>query len=120
MHDEVLVGCAMLLAKPPSGNYDMVGWAARTFRETNAYMQRTFKLPWPGSWKVGGDRDAKPDPGEDAISGYNMGCAALPNRVEHYHHPRMLTRCLEALGTMDAPSRKRKLEAVTVKGAGSR
>ena len=25
-----------------------------------------------------------------AVSGYNMGCTSLPNRVEHYHHPRML------------------------------
>ena len=27
---------------------------------------------------------------DDGISGYNMGCKSLPNRVEHYHLPRML------------------------------
>ena len=25
-----------------------------------------------------------------------MGCASLPNRVEHYHHPRMLVSAIEA------------------------
>ena len=70
----------------------MVTWAARTLRKTREYVEKNFRLAsWPGSWKVGGDRYVKPDPDPDtAISGYNMGCKSLPNRVEHYHHPRML------------------------------
>ena len=61
-------------------------------RHAFAYLDAHFKLPaWPGSWKVGGDRFVKPDPDPGtAVSGYNMGCTSLPNRVEHYHHPRML------------------------------
>ena len=110
MHDEVCVGCMMLLAHPPldvptassssssteddvpSGGEAMVTWAARTLRKTREYVEKNFRLAsWPGSWKVGGDRYVKPDPDPDtAISGYNMGCKSLPNRVEHYHHPRML------------------------------
>ena len=35
----------------------------------------------------------RPDPGDNGISGYNMGCKSLPNRVEHYHTPRMLMLC---------------------------
>lgn len=30
-----------------------------------------------------------------------MGCSALPNRVEHYHHPRMLMLCLDAFRAID-------------------
>ena len=110
MHDEVCVGCMMLLAHPPldvptassssssteddvpSGGEAMVTWAARTLRKTREYVEKNFRLAsCPGSWKVGGDRYVKPDPDPDtAISGYNMGCKSLPNRVEHYHHPRML------------------------------
>jgi hypothetical protein len=45
---------------------------------------------------VGGDRWAKPEPGPDGVSGYNMGCKSLPNRVEHYHTPRMLMACIRA------------------------
>ena len=43
--------------------------------------------------QVGGDVDVLPEPGADGISGYNMGCRSLPNRVEHYHTPRMLIMC---------------------------
>ena len=105
--DEVLVGCAMILchkpAPPPysdgAGEWapaldgaELQRWAAATIRRLRAYLDAHFKLPaWPGSWKVGGDRFVKPDPDPGtAVSGYNMGCTSLPNRVEHYHHPRML------------------------------
>ena len=139
-HDEVIVGCLMLLAHPPvgadgdggdgdggdgdggaksgdgdggaksadgdggakvgdggaaeqaDGGESMVSWAGRCLRRVLEYNERAFSLRSlrPGSWKVGGDRFAKPEPNAEGISGYNMGCASLPNRVEHYHLPRML------------------------------
>lgn len=100
----------MLLAHPPkesqaggadaaSGD-DILQWASETLRCTLEYMDRAFRLAQfgPGSWKVGGDRWAKPDPDPTTgISGYNMGCRSLPNRVEHYHTPRMLLSCIGSL-----------------------
>ena len=109
-HDEVCVGCAMLVAHPPmhspgSSNVEtrdmaLAEWALQTLRSTLSYMDRAFRLAQlsEGSWKVGGDRWAKPDPGPNSVSGYNMGCTALPNRVEHYHHPRML---MEGIRSVD-------------------
>ena len=67
-----------------------------TFRRIRAYLHERFRLG-PGSWKVGGDRMVRPDPDADGVSGYNMGCKSLPNRVEHYHHPRMLMSCLASV-----------------------
>ena len=111
-HDEVCVGCAMLLAHAPlaaaaaadGGTEDTVAatlalpaWAADTLRRTLGYMDGAFRLSQfgVGSWKVGGDRWAKPDPDPaTGVSGYNMGCKSLPNRVEHYHTPRMLASCI--------------------------
>jgi hypothetical protein len=104
-HDEVMVGCLMILAHPPheegisaeaSGGEAAADWAARSLRRVRAYMERSFRLQPRGSWKVGGDRHAKPDPNAEGISGYNMGCKSLPNRVEHYHHPRMLMLSIDA------------------------
>lgn len=77
----------------------MVEWAASSLRKVLAYMDTTFRLTQhgEGSWKVGGDRWAKPDPRRaNGVSGYNMGCKSLPNRVEHYHTPRMLVNCVRA------------------------
>ena len=107
-HDEVCVGCAMLLAHPPLAAADdgteetaatlaLPAWAADTLRRTLGYMDGAFRLSQfgVGSWKVGGDRWAKPDPDPaTGVSGYNMGCKSLPNRVEHYHTPRMLASCI--------------------------
>ena len=31
---------------------------------------------------------------------YNMGCTSLPNRVEHYHHPRMLMNAIRLCDTV--------------------
>ena len=98
-HDEALVGCAMLLSHRPAlasadEAREMQAWAAATLRRVRAYLDERFRLG-PGSWKVGGDRMVRPDPDADGISGYNMGCKSLPNRVEHYHTPRMLTLCIE-------------------------
>lgn len=117
-HDEVIVGCLMLIAHPPKliegldgsvapgktaspsaeydGGEDYAVWAARSLRRVLAYNERAFSLRslCPGSWKVGGDRLAKPDPDANGVSGYNMGCKSLPNRVEHYHLPRMLMNAI--------------------------
>ena len=70
----------------------------RALRRTLAYSDSAFRLRsfGEGSWKVGGDRWTKPDPGPDGVSGYNMGCRSLPNRVEHYHTPRMLLSCIRS------------------------
>jgi hypothetical protein len=136
MHDEVCVGCLMLIAHPPqpaateppvsaeagekaeaawggrggeawgggrggeageeaeAGEEPEAAWAARTLRRTRAYAERAFRLQWRGSWKVGGDRWAKPDPDQSGVSGYNMGCASLPNRVEHCARPPPLAQPL--------------------------
>lgn len=74
-------------------------WAARSLRATRKYLDGAFRLSQhgEGSWKVGGDRWAKPEPGPDGVSGYNMGCKSLPNRVEHYHMPRMMVRCIASV-----------------------
>ena len=100
MHDEVCVGCLMIIAHPPrttapepptsaaAAEEPAGAWAARTLRRTRAYAEDALRLSWRGSWKVGGDRYAKPDPDERGVSGYNMGCASLPNRVEHCENAR--------------------------------
>jgi mannose/cellobiose epimerase-like protein (N-acyl-D-glucosamine 2-epimerase family) len=102
-HDEACVGCMMLVAHPPSPDLLEPGegeatavWAARAVRRIRGYVERAFRLG-PGSWKVGGDRWAKPDVDPATqLSGYNMGCASLPNRVEHYHTPRALASCIRS------------------------
>ena len=77
---------------------ELQAWAAATFRRVRAYLDEHFRLKeWPGSWKVGGDRMVKPDPDAEGVSGYNMGCKSLPNRVEHYHTPRMLSHAQQKL-----------------------
>jgi N-acylglucosamine 2-epimerase len=103
--DEVCVGLMMLLAHPPRpdcaeehGGESTTAWAARSMRRVRAFLNKEFRLAAQGvgSWKVGGDRKVKPDPGPGGISGYNMGCKSLPNRVEHYHTPRSLILCIRA------------------------
>ena len=98
-HHEALVGCAMLLSHRPrlataAEGREMQVWAAATTRRVRRYLDERFRLG-PGSWKVGGDRRVLPDPDARGISGYSMGCKSLPNRVEHYHTPRMLMLCCE-------------------------
>ena len=49
MHDEVLVGCAMLVAHPPSdeagGGEPFEAWAWRTFSETSV-AERNARGSW--------------------------------------------------------------------------
>ena len=71
-------------------------------RRVLGYLDARFKLAPAGSWKVGGDVDVLPEPRADGISGYNMGCRSLPNRVEHYHTPRMLIMCTTLMATAAA------------------
>ena len=114
-HDEVIIGCLMLIAHPPNvdqtadgawagetSGESTVEWATRTLQRVRAYADHAFSLAHikPGSWKVGGDRHAKPDPDANGVSGYNMGCTSLPNRVEHYHHPRMLMNAIRLCDTV--------------------
>jgi len=86
-HDEVCVGCCMILAHVPvaclsetigsgtdgdTADPPMATWALETLRRVYAYVDANFRLiaQPPGSWKVGGDRLVKPDPDPDTgISG---------------------------------------------------
>ena len=74
-------------------------WARVQFAETQRYVAAHFSLKHFGyarGWRVGGDRLVAPVP--PAV--YNMGCKTLPNRMEHYHHPRHLVLCLESLAAI--------------------
>ena len=74
-------------------------WARAQFVETQHYVASHFSLKHFGyarGWRVGGDRLVAPPP----PATYNMGCKTLPNRMEHYHHPRHLVLCLESLAAI--------------------
>ena len=85
------------------GLQSIVQWAMDQFEETSRYVHANFSLRhygYGGGWRVGGDRTMLPKP-PNALPGYSMGCKTLPNRMEHYHHPRHLILCLESLAAIE-------------------
>ena len=98
-HDEVLVGCMLMIEGSALIGMQDTAWAIQTFEATKKYIQDKFQAPLRNRGHpyvlVGGDREVK---WQDHY--VNMGQPSAPNRKEHYHHPRCHMLIIEAIRRM--------------------
>ncbi|RIQ18987.1 AGE family epimerase/isomerase [Jiangella rhizosphaerae] len=85
VQEEVLIGALLVIERTGAG------WAKELFERTYQYVQDTFPLHGHGSptWRHATDRQ-----------GSHESFAALPARIENYHHPRHLMLAISCLDRM--------------------